>query len=197
MTDSTVSQQFCSAGADGHSGRAQVAATPRSAGNLFIRGYDGTALGSRRVLAPARYRPIASSPGTGRSARGSAAPDPDIAGAITFSNGHNVFGSDVVGNIPGDRENIAPSAIFAAIDPDTGGGKLSPDGTVPLRNNLANPALSGGDPLAASASTSSAPPARSRPAACPTSARSSSTSRSRPAPPPTTTCSPAPTPRTT
>ena len=36
---------------------------------------------------------------------------PDIAGApITFSNGHNVFGSDVAGSVAGDRENIAPGA---------------------------------------------------------------------------------------
>ena len=39
--------------------------------------------------------------------------------------------------------------MFAAIDPATGGGKLSPDGTVALRNNVANPALSAGDPILA------------------------------------------------
>ena len=70
---------------------------------------------------------------------------------ITLSNGHNVFGSDVVGNVPGDRENVASATLFATIDPTTGGGKLGPDGTVALKNNLANPALSAGDPLAASA----------------------------------------------
>ena len=80
---------------------------------------------------------------------GPAAPDPDISGVIDFSNGHNVFGSDVAGNVAGDRENVAPAALFAAIDPDTGGGKLGPDGTVALRNNVANPALSAGDPLLA------------------------------------------------
>ena len=48
---------------------------------------------------------------------GGAALGPDISGTIALSNGHNVFGSDVVGNDPGDRENIAASAIFAAIDP--------------------------------------------------------------------------------
>jgi Ca2+-binding RTX toxin-like protein len=76
--------------------------------------------------------------------------NPDIYGAIAFSNGHNVFGSDVVGNVPGDRENIAASAIFAAIDPDTGGGLLSANGIVPLKNAITNPALSGAGPLAAS-----------------------------------------------
>ena len=35
--------------------------------------------------------------------------DPDIRGAITASNGHNIFGSDVLGNNPADRENIAAS----------------------------------------------------------------------------------------
>ena len=76
---------------------------------------------------------------------------PDIAGTITFSNGHNVFGSDVVGNIPGDRESVSPATLFATVDLSTGGGKLGPDGTVTLKNNVANPALSAGDPLAASA----------------------------------------------
>ena len=76
---------------------------------------------------------------------------PDIYGSITASNGHNVFGTDVAGSIAGDRENVAPSALFAAIDPDTGGGKLSANGVVPLKLSLANPALSGGDPLAAGA----------------------------------------------
>lgn len=75
----------------------------------------------------------------------------DIFGTIAFSNGHNIFGSDVSGSVSGDREGIAASAIFAAIDPATGGGQLSPSGIVPLLNSVANPALSGADPLAASA----------------------------------------------
>ena len=119
---------------------------------------------------------------------------PDIVGTITLTNGHNIFGSDVLGNNPGDRENIAASAIFASIDPDTGGGQLSAGGVVPLLNSITNPALSGADPLAASATgqTRHHAPGRSPPAACPTSARSRSTRRSRPRPRPTTTCSPAP-----
>ena len=36
-------------------------------------------------------------------------------------------------------------------DPDTGGGQLNASGIVPLRNNVANPALSGADFLAAGA----------------------------------------------
>ena len=72
---------------------------------------------------------------------------PDLFGTITRTNGRNVFGSDVAGNNAGDREGIAASAIFAAIDPETGGGLLGPDGFVPLRNNVANPALAAGDPL--------------------------------------------------
>ena len=75
----------------------------------------------------------------------------DIGGTLAFSNGHNVFGTDVAGNASGDRENIAAAAVFAAIDPDTGGGLLNSSGIVPLRNSIANPALSGADPLAASA----------------------------------------------
>ena len=75
----------------------------------------------------------------------------DIVGVITRSNGHNLFGSDVLGNVSGDRENIDPAAVFAAIDTATGGGQLAANGIVPLLNNAANPALSGADPLAASA----------------------------------------------
>ena len=71
----------------------------------------------------------------------------DFDGTTTFSNGHNVFGSDVQGNVPGDRENISAGALFAALE--YGGGKLGPDGTVALKNSLTNPALSVGDPLAA------------------------------------------------
>ena len=73
----------------------------------------------------------------------------DIGGTITLSNGHNVFGSSVKGSIPGDRQKVAPTTIFAAVDPKTGGGKLGPNGTVALRNNVANPALSAGDPIQA------------------------------------------------
>ncbi|MFO1046847.1 MAG: hypothetical protein U1E52_02965 [Geminicoccaceae bacterium] len=75
----------------------------------------------------------------------------DIFGTIVHSDGHNLFGSDVAGNVSGDREGIAASAVFAAINPDTGGGLVNGDGVVLLLNSLANPALSGADPLAASA----------------------------------------------
>ena len=64
-----------------------------------------------------------------------------------ITNGHNLFGSTVIGSVPGDRQNVRPGAIFAAIDRNTGGGKLSPAGIVPLKNSLANPALSGADPM--------------------------------------------------
>ena len=76
---------------------------------------------------------------------------PDIFGAVALSNGHNIFGSDVLGNVSGDRENIDPAAVFAAIDPATGGGQLAANGIVPLLNSTGNPALSGADPLASSA----------------------------------------------
>ena len=77
------------------------------------------------------------------------AADVDISGAIIVSNGHNIFDSDVAGNVPGDRENVAPGVVFASIDPDTGGGALSGAGVVLLRNSALNPALSGADLLAA------------------------------------------------
>ena len=75
----------------------------------------------------------------------------DLSGTITFSNGHNVFGSDVAGNVPGDRENIAAGAIFAAVDPAPAAASSARTAPWRCKNNLANPALSAGDPLAASA----------------------------------------------
>jgi Ca2+-binding RTX toxin-like protein len=57
--------------------------------------------------------------------------------------------------VAGDRENVAPGLIFAAIDPQTGGGQLAlnsgPTPTVRLRDAIDNPALSGADPLDAGA----------------------------------------------
>jgi Ca2+-binding RTX toxin-like protein len=77
----------------------------------------------------------------------------DLYGAISSSNGHNIFGSDVAGNVAGDLENVTPERLFAAIDPQTGGGVLALNGgptpTVALRNALDNPALSGAEPVAA------------------------------------------------
>ena len=84
----------------------------------------------------------------GNSAVGPGTIGPDIAGTITFSNGHNVFGSDVQGNVAGDVENIAPGAVFAAIDPATGGGLVNADGIVPLEAAVTNPALGGADRFA-------------------------------------------------
>ena len=48
------------------------------------------------------------------------------------------------------RQAFVAGAIFAAVD-SRGGGKPGPDGTVALRNNVANLALSAGDPLARTA----------------------------------------------
>jgi hypothetical protein len=55
---------------------------------------------------------------------------------ITSSNGHNIFGSDVGGAIVGDLQGIAPSLLFAAIDPNTGGGQLNSAGILPLRSSI-------------------------------------------------------------
>ena len=73
----------------------------------------------------------------------------DVAGAVTLSNGHNIFGSDVTGSVSGDLENVAAAALFARVDPDTGGGLVNADGIVPLRADVANPAISGADRLLA------------------------------------------------
>jgi hypothetical protein len=74
--------------------------------------------------------------------------DFDVGTSITSPNGHNIFGSDVLGNVAGDVENVAASAIFAAIDPATGGGLVNAAGVVPLRANVANPALGAADRFA-------------------------------------------------
>ena len=50
--------------------------------------------------------------------------DVDIYGTLNNSNGHNVFGSDVAGAILGDLQGVAPSSLFANLDPTTGGGQL-------------------------------------------------------------------------
>ena len=94
---------------------------------------------------------------------------------------------------PATARTSLPGTIFAAIDPDHRRRQAQCRRDRPAQElSLANPALSGGDPLAAGATGQlGAVLARCRPAACPTSARSRPTSRSRPAPPPTTTCSPA------
>jgi Ca2+-binding RTX toxin-like protein len=79
----------------------------------------------------------------------------DISGGITSSNGHNLFGTDVVGNAAGDLEGIAPGRLFAALDPATGGGRLAlaggPTATVPLLDAAANPALGRASPADAGA----------------------------------------------
>lgn len=79
----------------------------------------------------------------------------DITGTIT-SNGHNLIGSfgytPVTGAVAGDIVGVAPGAVFAAIDPDTGGGVLARNGgpvpSVALRDVGSNPALSGAEPVA-------------------------------------------------
>jgi Ca2+-binding RTX toxin-like protein len=68
--------------------------------------------------------------------------------SIALSDGHNLFGSSIAGAVEGDLTKVASSALFASIDPLTGGGLLGANGIVMLLGNAANPALSGADPLA-------------------------------------------------
>ena len=71
-------------------------------------------------------------------------------GAVALiSNGHNVFGRSVLGVVAGDRVNVLAGTVFATIDPVSGGGVINAQGVVPLRNNVANPALSAADRFAA------------------------------------------------
>ena len=88
---------------------------------------------------------IANSIVADNSAPGSTAPD--LAGTIGDSNGHNIFGSDVEGNAPGDLENVPASLLFAGGLADNGG----PTQTVALRDAADNPALGGADPTSAPA----------------------------------------------
>ena len=79
---------------------------------------------------------------------------PDILGELTTSNGHNLFGSDVRGNVAGDLENIAAPSVFAATLPiartGVSGGVLAENGgpteTVALLDAATNPALGRGEP---------------------------------------------------
>jgi Ca2+-binding RTX toxin-like protein len=66
---------------------------------------------------------------------------------VAVSNGHNIFGSDVTADVPGDLENTAPGLLFAGGLADHGG----PTWTVALRDATDNPALGGADPADASA----------------------------------------------
>ena len=106
--------------------------------------------GGLACLSPSVTLDVANSVIAGNKAQGTSVEGQDLQGALSISNGHNIFGSDVAGNVAGDRENIAASAIFAAIDPATGGGLVNAAGIAPLRANVANPALGGADRFAIS-----------------------------------------------
>lgn len=66
------------------------------------------------------------------------------------SDGHNIFGNEVDGIVPGDRIGVDAHTLFAALD-GAGGGMLGSNNLVALLNSALNPALSGGDPLTAGA----------------------------------------------
>ena len=75
----------------------------------------------------------------------------NIFGAVTRSNGHNLFGSYVTG-VAGDLENVTSQSVFASTRPITGtgvsGGVLADNGgptaTVALLDASTNPALGRG-----------------------------------------------------
>ena len=83
---------------------------------------------------------------------GNRAPDPqladDISGTVTISNGHNIFGTDILGNVAGDVENVAGSELFATVNPYTGGGQVTAAGIVALKAAVTNPALGAADRFA-------------------------------------------------
>jgi hypothetical protein len=65
---------------------------------------------------------------------------------VSHSNGHNLFGSDVYGDVAADIEGVPVGLIFAGGLADHGGPTL----TVALRDAADNPALAGADPAVAS-----------------------------------------------
>ena len=84
----------------------------------------------------------------GNKATGAGSAGQDIIDSTDLtSNGHNIFGSDVTGNAPGDFENIPVGRLFAGGLADNGG----PTQTIALRDAFDNPALAGADPADAPA----------------------------------------------
>jgi hypothetical protein len=57
--------------------------------------------------------------------------NPDVFGTITLSNGHNISGSDVTGDIAGDQENVAPSALFASLTRTPAAASSTPAASCP------------------------------------------------------------------
>ncbi|MGE3292340.1 MAG: choice-of-anchor Q domain-containing protein, partial [Geminicoccaceae bacterium] len=68
-------------------------------------------------------------------------------GRSISSNGHNIFGSDIEGNVAGDLENVPAGLLFAGGLADHGG----PTWTIALRDDPTNPALGAADPTSAPA----------------------------------------------
>ena len=87
----------------------------------------------------------------------------DISGTITSSDGHNIFGSDVPATIRATARTSLPAPSSPASTP-TPAAASSAAAVVPLLNNINNPALSGADPLAASATGQNGTSARPQPA---------------------------------
>jgi CSLREA domain-containing protein len=122
-------------------------------------GFDGSA-----IIARGQFL-ISDTIVAGNHSEYSGGTSPDIDGTITSSNGHNIFGSAVAGNVTGDLENVASTLLFANVT-YRGGGVLALNGgptpTVALRDALDNPALGGADP-ASSGSTDQRGVARAQP----------------------------------
>ena len=111
-----------------------------------LGGSQGGGIASRGGMA------LSNSIVAGNSVAGTSSSGPDVGGTLTGSNGHNIFGSAVAGTAAGDLQSVAPSLLFAALDPATGGGRLADNGgpteTIALRDALNNPALGGALPIA-------------------------------------------------
>ena len=76
----------------------------------------------------------------------------DVGGASAFTaTGATSSAAMSTAASPATARTSLPAPSSRRSTPTTGGGKLSANGVVPLKLSLANPALSGGDPLAAGA----------------------------------------------
>ncbi len=121
--------------------------------NIATQGYEAGGRGggiSVSIYSASATLDIANTIVAGNQVVGAEASDADIEGAITRSNGHNIFGSTVTGAGVGDRQLVDPATVFAATDPATGGGMVNDDGIVQLLGDVANPALGGADRFASS-----------------------------------------------
>ena len=198
ITDSTIANNLARRGSGGGGGGVRYTVAHSRlhnstiTGNLFVRRLRRRRRRYCCRLARARLD-IANSIVAGNRSEatdGSAGTNPDIAGPITMSNGHNVFGSDCPGQRPGrPPEHRRPPPSSPRSTPPPAAARSAPKATSGPEEQPRQPRTLRRRPdQRRRPCPARRRRARRRPAACPTSARPRSTSRSRPGPPSTMTC---------